>query len=227
MLTRLFYFVLFYIDAIADIALLADQVIYTFLDQIFHSTPAHRLHLKQTQALLAARTVSFLLPYLPHFPLLAIQLITLHPSFLLHTSLLFVLCLICYIDLRYLCIPDIFHLIFLLLFLYVQSYQTIAFGERFIGACVISIPLLVLYLATHAIGLGDVKLMASAGFLLGYPQIALAFYLASFFGGFYASFFILTNKANRHSIVPFAPPLCAGIYLSYLFGDSLLHWLLQ
>lgn len=217
--------ILYFLDAIADLALLADQVTYALMDQIFHPSRDHRLRLQQIQALLDTKAICILLPYHPHLPLLTAQLLALHPTFLVHMSLLFILCLICYIDLQHLCIPDIFHLLFLLLFLYLQPYQAITLGDRFIGACVISIPLLAFHLATQAIGLGDVKLMASAGFLLGYPQIALAFYLASFCGGFYAFFIILTSKAKECKIVPFAPPLCLGIYLSYIVGDAFLRWL--
>ncbi len=221
------YSLMQFIDAIAAIFLLGDEVVYAIIDQTLFPTYPHYLRSKEVQGLLDTKTICFLLPTHPHFAVIALKFITLQPNDQLHIILLCMLLLICYIDLKYLCIPDIFHVIFLLLFLCFQQYQIIPLSDRLIGACIISIPLLVINITTHAIGLGDVKLMASIGLLLGYRHTVLAFYLASFCGGLYSFFFVLTNKIKKGHIVPFAPPLCIGIYLSYLLGDSLLHWLLQ
>lgn len=96
--------------------------------------------------------------------------------------------------------------------------------ERLIGFFAISLPMYLLaLLIAGAFGGGDIKLMAVCGFMLGWKSCLLAFFIALLTGGFYAFSVILRkNKAKR--TMAFGPYLCAGIYVSLLYGRQIIDF---
>jgi leader peptidase (prepilin peptidase)/N-methyltransferase len=65
--------------------------------------------------------------------------------------------------------------------------------SRVIGLFAVSLPLLIISLAMRgAFGMGDVKLMFAAGFLLGWTNVLIAFFLALILGGAYAAIVLVT-----------------------------------
>ena len=83
---------------------------------------------------------------------------------------------------------------------------------------------LFLYFVTRGrgIGFGDVKFSFFMGFLLGYPKIVIALYVAFLTGALVGVILILGKKKGLKSIVPFGPFLIAGTIVSLIWGDKIL-----
>ena len=90
-----------------------------------------------------------------------------------------------------------------------------------IGMCSVSLLFLLLWFITHGngLGMGDVKLMAAAGLLLGWQRILLAMILGSVSGAIIHSI-RMTRGAGRK--LAFGPYLAAGIWVAALVGDRLI-----
>lgn len=103
----------------------------------------------------------------------------------------------------------------------------ISLPQRLIGFFIVSLPMLLLATAIGgAFGGGDIKLIAVCGFILGAKNVVLAMFIAVLLGGSYASYLLLTKKSKVGTQIPFGPYLCAGCYLSMLFGTDLVGWYL-
>jgi leader peptidase (prepilin peptidase)/N-methyltransferase len=99
--------------------------------------------------------------------------------------------------------------------------------DRFIGLAVASVPLFVISLiVSGAFGLGDVFLMAAAGFLLGWKNALAALFIGIIIGGAYGIYALARRKKKRHDHFAFGPCLAAGIFASLLFGDGIVGWYL-
>ncbi|MDK2942549.1 MAG: leader peptidase (prepilin peptidase) / N-methyltransferase [Acetobacterium sp.] len=98
--------------------------------------------------------------------------------------------------------------------------------DRAIGIVSVSIPMLLLtMMIPDAFGGGDIKLMAVAGFLLGWVNTLLATFIALVIGGTVAIFYIAQKRKDKH--MAFGPYLCIGIYLSLHFGSAIIDWYLN
>lgn len=112
--------------------------------------------------------------------------------------------------------------------LFVLLFETPSLPARLIGALCVSVPMLLLGLVIpNAFGGGDVKLMAAAGFLLGWKNCLLAMFLAVICGGTVACTLLLTHRVGRKDTIPFGPYLCLGVAVSLLAGDAILGWYLS
>ncbi|MCL2424789.1 MAG: prepilin peptidase [Oscillospiraceae bacterium] len=99
--------------------------------------------------------------------------------------------------------------------------------ERVIGFFIISIPLLIITLVVNgAFGGGDIKLMAACGFLLGWQDTLLAFFIALLLGGVCAIFLISTGKRARGEHMVFGPAISLGVAISLFFGYDIISWYL-
>jgi len=78
-----------------------------------------------------------------------------------------------------------------------------------------------------AFGGGDIKLIAVCGFLLGWQQTLLAFFIALLLGGSYAIYLMLSGKRKRGEHMVFGPAICVGIAVSIYFGRIILDFYLQ
>lgn len=77
---------------------------------------------------------------------------------------------------------------------------------------------------TRGMGIGDAKLFALGGLIVGWPHIWLALWLATISGTSYLFFrFIIKQPIGRKTPFPFGPHLALGIYIAYLYGDALLN----
>lgn len=95
-----------------------------------------------------------------------------------------------------------------------------------IGLVCVSLPFLVLtFLKT--MGMGDVKLMAAVGLLLGYKGVLLAAFFGIVIGSIAAIVMKLRKTKGWKSEIPFGPYLCIGTYLSMLWGEWLISWYLS
>jgi leader peptidase (prepilin peptidase)/N-methyltransferase len=71
----------------------------------------------------------------------------------------------------------------------------------------------------EAMGLGDVHLMGAAGAVIGALPVAVAFFIAPFFGLGWVSIQMLTKKIHQ---IPYGPFLSLGIFTVMIFQDRIL-----
>lgn len=130
---------------------------------------------------------------------------------------------IAFIDLETMTIPN--SLVIALIIPVLVSFfffPEISFVSRLVGIFIVSAPMLILtFLIPEAFGGGDIKLMAVAGFMLGFPNTLLATFIALIFGGIVAVFYLVQRTRERH--MAFGPYLCIGIYLAQNFGQVILR----
>ncbi|GHU93624.1 type 4 prepilin-like proteins leader peptide-processing enzyme [Clostridia bacterium] len=93
-----------------------------------------------------------------------------------------------------------------------------------IGAFALSVPLLLVYLASKgkAIGGGDIKFLCAAGLLLGWKLVLLAFVAACVLGTAVHIVRMLISGAGR--VLRLGPYLAAGVALTMLFGETAIDW---
>jgi prepilin signal peptidase PulO-like enzyme (type II secretory pathway) len=78
---------------------------------------------------------------------------------------------------------------------------------------------------TRGLGGGDVKLLAMSAWLIGGPQVLVAFFLATAIGTGYVGWRWMRHRPIRPGEpFPFAPHLACGIFIAYIWGDGLLDW---
>ena len=87
-------------------------------------------------------------------------------------------------------------------------------AQVFEGALCVSSALLLLYGLSRGrgIGLGDAKLAACVGALLGIKDGFIALGIAFVLGGTYATILLLGKRAERKQSLPFAPYIAAGVF---------------
>lgn len=96
--------------------------------------------------------------------------------------------------------------------------------SRIIGFFIVSLPMYLLtLLIPDCFGGGDIKLIAVAGFLLGWKLTLLAFFISVLIGGSYAVYLLLSRKTEKGAHIAFGPYLCIGIMVSLLYGEKLIQ----
>ena len=99
--------------------------------------------------------------------------------------------------------------------------------SRLIGALCISVPMLLVALCIPGgFGGGDIKLMAAAGWLLGWKGAVAAAFFALLGGGGYGAILLARRKAGRKTQFAFGPFLAAGILLALFCGSAVMNWYL-
>ncbi len=96
-----------------------------------------------------------------------------------------------------------------------------SYTQSLIGLFCISIPFCFLYLF-KAMGMGDVKLMAAVGLLLGMKGVLLATFFGIVIGSVAAAIMKIKKSKGWKSEIAFGPYLCIGSYISMLFGEKLI-----
>ena len=82
--------------------------------------------------------------------------------------------------------------------------------------------LLVFLTRGRGMGLGDVKLGAAGGVLLGWPDIALAVALAFVLGALVNLPALFRGTRSMKDAVPFGPFIVLGMFLTFFFGTTIL-----
>lgn len=86
--------------------------------------------------------------------------------------------------------------------------------ERMIGCVVIAVPMLLITICLgRGFGGGDIKLMASAGFLIGSKEIVTAAVYGILLSGIYCMGMLLTGRIKRKDTFPLGPFLAAGLII--------------
>lgn len=90
-----------------------------------------------------------------------------------------------------------------------------------IGFLLLLLPIL---LYRGGMGWGDVKLAALIGFIVGYPLVFLAMFLAVVAGGITAAILLLLKLKGRKDAIPFGPFLSLAAIVTLLWGNIILNW---
>ncbi|MEK3880356.1 prepilin peptidase [Paenibacillus sp. FSL M7-0420] len=125
-------------------------------------------------------------------------------------------------DLKFMLIPDKV----LLFFLPILATVVLLFPEgtlvsHLLGA-VAGSGILLLLVLFGGMGMGDAKLMALLGMVLGFPNTILAFLLACVLGTVVGGTLLFTGRIQRKQHIPFGPWLAAGALLAFAYGSHLI-----
>lgn len=126
------------------------------------------------------------------------------------------------IDWREFIIPNGINLVIFLLGLVRLATDLDNWLFYLIGMLAVSLVFLLLHIATggNGLGMGDVKLVAAAGLLLGWPKMILAVLVGSLSGALIHS---ARMKRGAGRKLAFGPYLAAGIWLAALVGEPLIN----
>lgn len=146
-------------------------------------------------------------------------------SLLLFFALATLLCVFL-IDFRTMEIPNELPIALLVLGLVDVFFSTdISLLDRGIGLIIISLPMFLLTLVIkNAFGGGDIKLIAAAGFLLGWPGVVFATFVGLIVGGIQGIYILVIKKQGKETLFAFGPALSIGIALSLIFGQPIISW---
>lgn len=145
---------------------------------------------------------------------------------LIYLVVISALIMIAFIDLDTMLIRDRFIVILTLCGLTLLAFYPETWRSALLGTGIVSLPLLLLAVLTHGIGLGDVKLMAAAGFVLGWQRILLSMILGAVFASIVAIYQMLVHHKSGKDQMPLGPYLSLGIAVSLFFGEAIIAWYL-
>ncbi|MCR5213434.1 MAG: A24 family peptidase [Eubacterium sp.] len=139
------------------------------------------------------------------------------------------LTIITFVDMDTMEIPPVLNVIILVLgIISFILHPEIGIVSRLIGAASVSgFMLIVTLLVAGAFGGGDIKLMAAAGFMMGWKGILTAFLAGLFIGAAIGIVLIARRKKGGKEHMPFGPSLCIGLVASTLIRDQLIDWYLN
>lgn len=84
--------------------------------------------------------------------------------------------------------------------------------------------LLVVIVSRGGMALGDVKLAALMGFMVGFPMVLVGLFVAVILGGLVAVVLLIAKRKGKKDPIPFGPFLCIGGMVAMFWGKQLL-WL--
>jgi leader peptidase (prepilin peptidase)/N-methyltransferase len=88
----------------------------------------------------------------------------------------------------------------------------------------IAIAGMLIYKTDDAMGMGDVKLFAPIGLLLGWKLCLAALFISVLLAGFSSIFLMLIRKKGRKDTIPFGPFIVTAAYITMLFGWDIVNW---
>ncbi len=103
-------------------------------------------------------------------------------------------------------------------------YPEITLLSRILGSVVVGGGLLILALVTGGVGLGDVKLMAVMGLILGLKLNIMAFFLAYIIAAICMLKPLITKKVKSKTEVPMVPFFAISCATAFLYGDRIISW---
>ena len=86
---------------------------------------------------------------------------------------------------------------------------------------------LVLITRGRGMGIGDVKLVALMGLVLGWPKIVVALFLAFLTGALIGVILVIMGEKRLSSHIPFGPFLTAATLISLFWGGLIWQWYLE
>lgn len=97
--------------------------------------------------------------------------------------------------------------------------------NHLLGAVIGGLFFLILVLVSRGLGMGmgDVKLAAASGLVLGWPDIGLATVLAFILGGIWGAILLIVHQKTLHDRIPFAPIFILGMGLTVFLGFEIVR----
>ena len=140
----------------------------------------------------------------------------------LHCGLWSMLLVLTVIDWRIYIIPNGINLVILLLGVVRLLTDLDNWLSYLIGMVSVSLVFLAMHLLTggNGLGMGDVKLVAAAGLMIGWRNMLLAVIVGSVAGAIIHSIRMKRGAGRR---LAFGPYLAAGIWFSALFGEGIIN----
>jgi len=105
--------------------------------------------------------------------------------------------------------------------------QDVTLLNRLIGlAAGFGVPFFLAGLGKGGMGGGDIKLMAAAGFWLGFPGVLYALFAGALAGSVFGLILILSGRKKRKDPIPFGPFLVLGFLLVFFYQQELsqMYW---
>jgi leader peptidase (prepilin peptidase)/N-methyltransferase len=82
-------------------------------------------------------------------------------------------------------------------------------------------------LKKEGMGIGDIKMAAMMGFMVGFPNVIVALFGGILLGGLAAIFLVIFKKKTKTDIIPFGDFLAIGTVIALLWGTQIIHWYLH
>ncbi len=140
------------------------------------------------------------------------------------------LCLV-FIDFKDYLLPDVLlSIIFLVSLIYFGYEEGLNAWPRILFGLMTGTALWILRFASsliykkEAFGLGDVKLGALMGFLLGIPDALIAIFFGFVIAAFIFFFLIIFKKVSKDTCLPFGPYMVFGMISFLLYGEEIIQW---
>ncbi len=109
-----------------------------------------------------------------------------------------------------------------------ENTMLYALLNSLIGGTIFAAPLLLIALFyKNGMGWGDVKMAGLIGLATGFPSVLVAMFIAFLSGGLTALFLLLFHLKGRREVIPFAPFLSLGAFVTLLWGQDLIIWYLE
>ncbi|NTV90231.1 MAG: prepilin peptidase [Clostridiales bacterium] len=83
---------------------------------------------------------------------------------------------------------------------------------------------MIIYKTDDAMGMGDVKLLAPIGFILGWRLGLVALFLSVIVAGVAGLFLIIVRRKGKKDTIPFGPFIVTGTYVALMWGYQILNW---
>lgn len=152
-------------------------------------------------------------------------------DFFVYTIVSYLMLTIIFIDFEHYLIPDKLLIIIVLVVSINLFYQAPdIFLEKFLSGLIILVILYLFRFLTSIIfkkesfGLGDVKLAAVIGLLLGWTDTLIAIFFGFFIAGIVILLLTVLKKLPKHNYVPFGPYMIMGMLVFALWGETILNW---
>jgi leader peptidase (prepilin peptidase)/N-methyltransferase len=125
-------------------------------------------------------------------------------------------------DLKYMLVPNKILLFFLPVFVLIRLLFTEGNVWSYVLGAVVGGGIILLLALAGGMGMGDAKLFALCGWMIGFPNVILAFLLACTIGTLVYGTLMLLGFIRRKQPVPFAPCLVLGTLISYGYGSQII-----
>ncbi|MBI2638485.1 prepilin peptidase [Candidatus Peregrinibacteria bacterium] len=162
----------------------------------------------------------------------ALQFSSMHfGMYLLYAFYIFVLVFTFFFDLHYLKVSDeiLLPAILIGLIATIATPLTPHIWDALVGAAIAVVFFGAQYLISKGtwIGLGDLRIGAFMGVILGWKLTIVGLFLSYLIGSFVSIFIIVRKKKFLGVKIPFAPLLVTGTLVAVFFGDMILEWYLR
>ncbi len=195
---------------------------YIFHDKYF----LKEFNIRASTVMEAISGAEFYLIWLVNTTMMALTIARIDPviNIIVTSIVLEILLLISIVDVQYGLIPDSAHIVILLSAVVSMFFpDSISMVSRLVGLLMGGGFLWILYMM-GGMGGGDVKLMAVAGFWLGYPKIIIALMIGIFCAAVISLLLIALGRKKRKDSIAFGPFLAFGIVATMLMYTEIINF---